>query len=296
MRSTGYSLREERVAAFRTGKVFRPPVRPPRSAEHDQPVRTEPACGRGSAGVTSRKLMKPSLVGRLMLAYTAVLVAVLVSAWWSDRSFSEENAAAQRLSQRSVEGIELTAELEKLLQDKSALDDSLLSGDRSTLAAIQPDRRSFQSWLERMGEFARTDDERRLLDQIRIGHAAYTESAEEVLRLQGEGRIDDARRALVALGTGVEQLLANSQRLLQLTEADMQQRRARAEASLAGARGIVLWTTIFGAFCSLVLGFILTRHVRSTSSCCGSDLPESSIASRSTATRSACSSNRSARC
>ncbi len=99
----------------------------------------------------SASTMKPSLVGRLMLAYAVVLAAVLVSSWWGLHSLSEAERAAQRLSDRSVQGLDLAAKLETLVRDKSRLADYLLSGDQATLDAIRPHRAEFSAWFDEMG-------------------------------------------------------------------------------------------------------------------------------------------------
>jgi signal transduction histidine kinase len=204
--------------------------------------------------------MKPSLVGRLMLAYAVVLAAVLVSSWWGQHSLSEAERAAQRLSDRSVQGLDLAAKLETLVRDKSRLADYLLSGDQATLDAIRPHRAEFSAWFDEMGSLVRTDTERALLDGMRNGWSEYTAAADRVVQLQQEGRSEEARRVFVTMSADVERLLASGEELFRLGAADMHERRAAAEAAIASGRTFVLWLTGLGAVFSLGLGFVLSRY------------------------------------
>jgi signal transduction histidine kinase len=204
--------------------------------------------------------MKPSLVGRLMLAYAVVLAAVLLSAWWGLRSLSDAEHAAQRLSDRSVQGLDLAAKLETLVRDKSRLADYLLSGDQATLDAIRPHRAEFAAWFDEMGAFVRTDTERKLLDGMRSGWSDYTAAADRVVQLQQDGQAAEARRVFVTLSADVERLLASGEELFRLAAGDMRNRRAAAEADIARGRTLVLWLTGLGAVLSLGLGLALSRY------------------------------------
>lgn len=219
----------------------------------------EPGCGPRTSSVVFRGFMKPSLVGRLMLAYTAVIAAVLVSTWWSQRTFARVEAAAQRLSERSVEALELTAKLERLLEQRSHVARFLLAGDDSAIAAIRPDPGTFAGWLEKMSEFARAGDERALLEQIRDSYAAYASKADAFVRLEESGRREDARSVFLSMANDVQRLLGDSQQLVRLSEGSMHERRIRAEATMNHARDVMLWLTGFGAILSLVVGFLLSR-------------------------------------
>jgi signal transduction histidine kinase len=204
--------------------------------------------------------MKPSLVGRLMLAYAAVIAAVLASTWWSQQSLGQAEYVAQRLSDRSVEGIDLATKLETLVHERSRLADYLLSHDPQVLSDLSPHRGQFQHWIDQMADFAHTDDEHELLARMREGYATYIAGADEVIRLEQAGRPEEARRRFFAITDRIEQVLADSQRLLGLAQEDMRARRERAEASIAEGRTAVLWLTGLGALFSLALGFILSRY------------------------------------
>jgi signal transduction histidine kinase len=204
--------------------------------------------------------MQPSLVARLMLAYAVVLAAVLLSAWWGLRSLSEAEHAAQRLSDRSVQGLDVAAKLETLVRDKSRLADYLLSGDQATLDSIRPHRAEFAAWFDEMGAFVRTDAERKLLDGMRSGWAEYTAAADRVVELQRNGQTAEAHRVFVTMSADVERLLASGEELFRLAAGDMRSRRAAAEAEIAEGRTFVLWLTGLGAVFSLGLGFALSRY------------------------------------
>lgn len=207
--------------------------------------------------------MKRGLVRRLMLAYTAVIAAVLFTAWWSQRSLGEAEQAATRLSERSIQGIELSARLETLIEEKDHVADHLLSGDHAALSTIRPHREEFATWLAAMQGFVRTDRERQLLEQLRVEYAGYTAAFDRLIGL--ERRPDDAetRTLFAAMTTDVRRLLADGHELAQLAEQDMGARRAQAVAAMESARSVVLWLTGLGGLLSLLLGFVLSRYAAS---------------------------------
>jgi len=204
--------------------------------------------------------MKPSLVGRLMLAYAAVIAAVLLSTWWSLRSLADAEVAVERLSQRSVEGIELTAKLETLVREKARLANYLLSHDPAGLADLAWHRNRFQGWIDEMGDFAHTDEEHALLTRMRQAYTAYTAEADTVIALEQAGHTTQAREHFAATSDQIEHVLADSQQLFTLTEGDMRARRERAEDEIARGRSTVTWLSGTGALFSLALGFLLSRY------------------------------------
>ena len=204
--------------------------------------------------------MKPSLAGRLMLGYAAVIAGVLASAWWSHQSLTAAELAAEHLSDRSVQGIRLSAKLETLMQQQGHIADYLLSGDARFLDLVRPHRRQFQAWIDEMGDFAHSEAERSLLGEMRDGYLAYGSKVDDVVRLQQEGRSDEAKRLYFSLAGQMDELLAGSQRLFSLAEADMHERRARTEAIMARQQSIISWLTGLGAVFSLILGFVLSRY------------------------------------
>ncbi len=195
-----------------------------------------------------------------MLGYTAVTAAVLISAWWSERSFSAVEQAAERLSRRSVEGMELTAELGRLVKEKSDFEDALLRGSPQALPAAEAANGTFLTWLEQMREFARGADEQDLLETMRRSYNSFSEHAAGIEALASRGDGVAAHAMLDRLADDVASLLANSQRLFRRTEEDMRTRQQRAEAAVARVQQLVLWTTVLGGLSSLVLGFVLSRH------------------------------------
>jgi signal transduction histidine kinase len=204
--------------------------------------------------------MKPSLAARLMLGYAAVIAGVLASAWWSHRSLVAAERAAEHLSDRSVQGIRLSTKLETLMQEQSHISDYLLAGDPRFLDLVHPHRRQFQAWIDEMGDFTHSDTERALLDGMRAGYLAYEAKIDDVVRLQQEGRSDEAKRLYFSSAGQLDDLLASSQRLFSLAEADMHDRRARTEAIMAREQSIISWLTGLGAVFSLILGFVLSRY------------------------------------
>ena len=204
--------------------------------------------------------MKPSLAGRLMAGYATVIAGVLILAWWSHRYLAEAEFAAEHLSDRSVQGIRLSGELETLMQQRGHLSDYLLSGDPRFLELVHPHRRQFESWITEMGDFAHADAERDVLQKMQADYAAYASQVDGVVRLQEEGRTDEARRIFFSLSGQMDDLFASSQRLFALAGADMHERRLRTEATMARERWIISWLTGLGTMFSLLLGFFLSRY------------------------------------
>jgi len=203
--------------------------------------------------------MRRGLVGRLMLAYTAVIAGLLLAVWWEQGSLAEVERVGQRLSERSIQGIELSAKLERLLEDKGHIADYLVSHDPDALRATARPREKLQQWLVAMGDFVRTDEERALLDRLRDRFAAYTRQADETVAFIRDGRDAEAREAFRRMAASVEELLADAEHLSALAEEDMRARRAGAAAALAEGRSALLWLTGLGAVLSLAIGFALSR-------------------------------------
>jgi signal transduction histidine kinase len=203
--------------------------------------------------------VKTRLAQRLLLACAVAVAAALLSTWWSLHSLANADRAAEHLASRSEEGLDLTAKLETVVREKSFLADYLLSGDEHLLAAIQPHRQQFREWIEAMGGFVRTDEERQLLDRMRQRFASYTTAADDVVRLEREGRSGDARQRFTIMAGDVEELLNDGQQLFALAAADMRDRRAAAQAEIEDARRLMLWLTGIGALVSLGMAAALTR-------------------------------------
>ena len=204
--------------------------------------------------------MKASLANRLMLTSAAVIAAVLVSAWWSHRSLSAAEYAASRVSERSVQAIELSTTLDRLMQEESRLSGYVLSSDPRFLEIVRPHRQEFDAWIAMMEGFVRTAEERDLLGRLRTDYAVYAAKVDEVMRLQQGGQADEARSVFVSSAGTIEDLLANSQRLFALSERAMRERREQTEAFMERQRLLISWLTGLGTILSLALGFVLSRY------------------------------------
>jgi two-component system, NtrC family, sensor kinase len=204
--------------------------------------------------------IKPSLAARLMLGYAAVIAGVLVLAWWSHRHLASAESAAEQLSDRSVQAIRLSAELETIMQQRSHLSEYIVSGDPRFLELVHPHRRQFQAWIDAMGDFAHADAERELLQKMQAAYTGYAAEVDDVVRLQEQGRFDEAKRLFFSLTGQMDELFASSQRLFALAEADMHERRSRTESTIGREREIISWLTGLGALFSLTLGFVLSRY------------------------------------
>ncbi len=216
--------------------------------------------GADASLVRGKHRMKPSLAARLMLGYAAVIAAVLISAWWSYQSLAQTEFAAQRLSDRSIEGMELTMKLERLVQNESRLPDVLFSDDPRLVDAVRPHFREFDAWIERMTSFVRSDDERALLNKMRENYREYGARIDAIVRLEEAGRKDEARRAFAGVAGSVEALLANGQQLFAVAERTMRARRATMDDVIAREHAVLSWLTGTGALFSLMLGFLLSRY------------------------------------
>jgi signal transduction histidine kinase len=200
--------------------------------------------------------VKRGLVRQLMLGYTAVIAAVMFSAWWMQRSVGDAEQTAARLSERSIQGIDLSSRLETLVDEKNQIADSLLGNDRDALVAMQPHRREFATWLAAMEDFVRTDEERDILERLRAEYAAYTAGFDKLVHLDPA----TAHAQFAAMATDVRRLLADGRLLAGLAEQDMGARRAQAALAMETARARVLWLTGLGGLLSLLLGFALSRY------------------------------------
>lgn len=201
--------------------------------------------------------MQRGLVRQLMLGYTAVIAAVMFSAWWMQRSVGEAEHAAARLSERSMQGIDLSSRLETLVDEKNQIADALLGDDRDALVAMQPHRQEFATWLAAMQDFVRTDEERAMLEHLRTDYVAYTAGFDTLVHLEPPM----ARAWYAPLADDARHLLADGRTVARLAEDDMRERRAQAAAAIETARARVLWLTGLGGFLSLLLGFALSRYV-----------------------------------
>lgn len=212
-------------------------------------------------GARLRRLLSSTvrrgLVRQLMLGYTAVIAAVMFSAWWMQRSVGDAEQAAARLSERSTQGIELSSRLETLVDEKNQIADSLLGNDRDALVAMQPHRQEFATWLTAMQDFVRTDAEREILGRLRADYAAYTAGFDALVHLEPQ----TARTRYAAMADDARRLLADGRTLARLAEDDMRERRAQAAAAIETARARVLWLTGLGGLLSLLLGFALSRYL-----------------------------------
>lgn len=204
--------------------------------------------------------MKPGLTTRLMLGYLVVIAAVVLSAWRSQRSLAQAEEVAARLSARSVQGIELAAQLETLMHERSYVSNYLLSHDAAFLVEAAPHHAQFQAWIEQMDRFARTDAERGLVQQMRTEYLDYTSSGDEVIRLEREGKQPEARRLFFSMKRAVDGLLGHGQRLFALSVVDMQARQAAAASAITRERRLIFFLTAFGAVASLGAGFLLARY------------------------------------
>ena len=204
--------------------------------------------------------MRSSLVRRLMLAYSAVIAAVLFSAWWSQRSLGDAEHAAARLSERSAQALELSARLEGLIEEKNQVADYVLSGDRHPLTDLRPHREEFAVWMATMEDFVRTDHEHELLDRLRTEYGEYTATFDRLVRREQRGDPTSARTLFARMTTHVQRLLTDGRELAQLAERDMAERRAQADASIDRARAVILWLTGIGGLLSLLFGFLLSRY------------------------------------
>ena len=184
---------------------------------------------------------------------------MLLSAWRSQRSLAEAEQAASRLSERSVQGIELASRLETLMHEKSYVSNFLLSGDPAYLADAAPHRHEFEAWIEQMDGFARTDPERARVAQLREAYLSYVAKGDEVIRLEQEGKRSEARGVFFSMKREVESLLGDGQALFAQAAQDMRERQRKTASVVAEARTTTFLLTAIGAMVSLIAGFLLAR-------------------------------------
>lgn len=204
--------------------------------------------------------MKTGITTRLTLGYAAVITAVLLTAWISQKHLAEAEAEAEALSSRSIQAIELAARLETLMHEKSYVSNFLLSGDTRYLAQTQQHYQEFAHWIDGMRAFAHTDAERLLVDELKRGYLDYVNQGDEVIRLQQEGSHARALAAFFAMKREVDGLLGHAQRLFSLETLNMQESRAHTAAAVARHWQIMFALTGIGSVLSLIAGVLLSRH------------------------------------
>lgn len=206
-------------------------------------------------------MTKPGLAARIFLGYLLVIAFVVVAALRSQRSLAQAQEVAQRLAHRSIEGIQLAAELETLMHERSYVSNYLLSHDPRFLAEGAPHHAEFERWMAELDGFARTEQEKALVATARGQYFGYTAKGDEVVRLEQAQQGDQARQVFFTMKAEVDGLLASSQQLFVLAERDMEDRRAEADAEITVERQRILWLTGLGAVTSLLAGFLLARYV-----------------------------------
>jgi signal transduction histidine kinase len=159
-----------------------------------------------------------------------------------------------------VQGIELAAQLETLMHERSYVSNYLLSHDPAYLTEAAPHHAQFQAWIEQMDAFARTDGERDLVRQMRGEYLEYTASGDEVIRLEHEGKQAQARQLFFSMKRAIDGLLGDGQRLFKLSVIDMQARQVQTEGSITRERRLIFLLTALGALASLASGFLLARY------------------------------------
>ncbi len=76
------------------------------------------------------------LAARIVLGYLVVIAAVVLAALRSQHALATAEASAQHLSDRSVQAIELAAELEALTHERAYVSNFLLTHDPRYLADV----------------------------------------------------------------------------------------------------------------------------------------------------------------
>ena len=206
-------------------------------------------------------MTKPGLAFRISVVYQVVIAAVVVAALRSQHSLAQAQEVAERLSHRSIEGIQLAAELETLMHERAYVSNYLLSHDARFLAEGAPHHAEFERWMGKMDSFARTEAEKALVVTARSQYLGYTAKGDEVIRLEQSERFDEARQVFFTMKAEVEGLLRSSQGLFVLAERDMEERRGAADTEITIERRRILWLTGLGAVISLLAGFLLARNV-----------------------------------
>jgi signal transduction histidine kinase len=195
------------------------------------------------------------------LGYLLVIGAVVLAAWRSQHSLAQAQEVAQRLGERSVQGIRLAAELETLMHERAYVSNYLLSHDHRYLDEAGPHHAQFESWMEQMELFARTEEEKALMAKMRTQYLGYTAKGDEVTRLAVAGQDEQAKQVFFTMKAEVQGLLLSGQELFALAERNMDKRRADADAEMTLERRRIFWLTAVGAAASLLAGFLLARYV-----------------------------------
>jgi len=201
------------------------------------------------------------LAARIVLGYLVVIAAVVLVALRSQHALASAEETAQHLSDRSVQAIELAAELEALTHERAYVSNFLLSHDAKYLAEAGAHHEQLEGWIAKMDDFASTADERALVLAIRGQYLAYTSQGDAAIRLARSGKDDEARGVFFDMKADVDGLVHNGQKLFALARRDMQARREAADAEITVERRRIFWLTALGAAASLLAGFLLARYV-----------------------------------
>ena len=202
--------------------------------------------------------LRPGLRFRLMAVNAAGMAVVLVSAYFSQTLGAQAEAAAEALSSRSVQAIELAAQLETLMHEKSYVSNYLLSSDARYLRDTQQHYEDVGRWVDSMRAFAATPEEHVIVDALRADYMRYVQEGDKVIAQDRAGARQAALSTFFAMKRDVEGLLYNGQKLFALEGAAMQSSRQDTARSMAQQRRIVLVLTGLGALLSGVMSALLT--------------------------------------
>ncbi len=201
------------------------------------------------------------LSARLALASVGTALAVGVVCAVGLFSLGNASAVARVAVTRQLALIDDASAMSSFLYQKGFVAEYLLTGNRAWLAELESNRPIFESWLRKMHGRGGPASEK-VLNEIEAAYGAYDHDRRQAVVLYDAGRLDEAKGVLLGASH------AEAQRLRDLFIEFGRVARAETEATLAHAErsvrrlaGVLVGTSIAGAFASLLVGFLWARRI-----------------------------------
>ncbi|MES1164532.1 MAG: MCP four helix bundle domain-containing protein, partial [Verrucomicrobiota bacterium] len=199
---------------------------------------------------------------RLALASLGTALAVGVVCAVGLFSLGNASAVARVAVSRQMALIDDASAMSSFLYQKGFVAEYLLTGNRAWLAELESNRPGFETWLRSIEGRVGGPASAKLLDQIQSEYAAYDRGRRHAVVLYDEGHTAEAKAILLT------ESHLQAQRLRDLfvefgriARAEAENTLDRAERSVRRLAGVLVGTSIAGAFASLLVGFLWARRV-----------------------------------
>lgn len=143
--------------------------------------------------------MRLPLATRISAIIIGVLLVAITSTAITIGSAFQFQEMLNTVVKDNLESVQAAEELEiALLGQRGQVAFYILDdGNPKWLEELEEHRLDFADWRARAEAAARSDDERRILDELDVKQQAYMEKRREVIALYNAGRIEEAKRVLL---------------------------------------------------------------------------------------------------